>query len=53
MFGDIEFSVIPFSTFDDETPEAYGQLWVNICPQQSLWTEQGVMDIPTKDCGDK
>lgn len=51
MFGDILFATIPFATFDDgESPTPYAQIWLNQCPEESLWENQDPSQLPTADC---
>lgn len=51
MFGDILFSTVPFSIFDDgEAPEPYAQIWINQCPAVSAWENQDLNQLPTANC---
>jgi len=51
MFGDILFSNIPFSTFDEgTTPEPYARLWVNQCPIESDWENQDPNNLAIAVC---
>ena len=52
MFGDLIFATIPFSIFEDEAPEAYGQLYINICPEVTEWDNVDGNEILTRECGE-
>jgi hypothetical protein len=51
MFGDLLFSVIPFSTIDDDyVPEPYSQSWINSCPAENTWEDAETNAIPSIEC---
>ncbi len=50
MFGDLIFGIIPFSTIDDTPVAPYVRQWINICPEQSDWTEIDKNALLTKEC---
>ena len=51
MFGDIIFSTTPYATFDDgESPIAYAQTWIDLCPVESSWDNQDPNKLPTAEC---